>query len=209
MAMATFHVLGIPGSLREASYNLALLRAARDLAPERMTIEIWRPNDVPLYNEDVEKQGDPPAVKELKHKIAEADGLLLATPEYNHSVSGVMKNVIDWASRKPNPLKGKPVALMGASPSPTGTARAQDAVRHCLANPQAFVLPKPETLVFGAAGKFDDSGNLTDETTRKILVQELEALREFALTVDERARRRFGDVIHLDERARAERRRAG
>lgn len=206
--MSVFHVLGIPGSLREASYNLSLLRAARDLAPSNMRIEIWRPNEVPLFNEDVEQQGDPEPVQELKRKIAAADALLLATPEYNHSLSGVMKNVIDWASRKPNPLKGKPVALMGASPSPTGTARAQDAVRHCLANPQAFVLPKPETLVFGAAGKFTD-GELTDETTKKILVQELEALREFALQVDERARRRFGQVIHLDNSSAASTRRAG
>ena len=206
--MSVFQVLGIPGSLREASYNLSLLRAARELAPNDMRIEIWRPNDVPLYNEDVEKKGDPEPVQELKHKIAAADALLLATPEYNHSLSGVMKNVIDWASRKPNPLKGKPVALMGASPSPTGKARAQDAVRHCLANPQAFVLPKPETLVFGAAGKFD-SGRLTDETTKKILVEELEALREFALQVDERARRRFGHVIHLESASAAARRRAG
>lgn len=206
--MPVFHVLGIAGSLRAGSYNLSLLRAARDLAPAGMRVEIWRPNDVPLYNEDVEKQGDPAPVKELKEKIAAADALLLATPEYNHSLSGVMKNVIDWASRQPNPLKGKPVALMGASPSPTGTARAQDAVRHCLANPQAFVLPKPETLVFGAADKFED-GKLVDETTKEILVQELEALRAFALVVDARARRRFAEVIHLDERPPASARRAG
>lgn len=196
--MPTFHVLGIPGSLRTASFNLSLLEAARDLAPEGIEVEIWRPMDVPLFNEDVEREGDPAAVRALKQKIDEADALLLATPEYNHSMSGVMKNVIDWASRKPNPLKGKAVALMGASPSPTGTARAQDAVRHCLANPEAFVLPKPETLVFGAPSKFDDEGRLTDETTKKILVQELEALKDFACKVDERVRRRFAEVIRLE-----------
>src|SRR5690606_18294913 len=113
------------GSLREGSYNRALLRAAAELAPEGMTIDTFDLRQVPLYNGDVEAAGDPPGVAALKQAIRDADGVLFATPEYNHGVPGVMKNAVDWASRPPRAaaLQGKPVALIGASPGITGTAR--------------------------------------------------------------------------------------
>ncbi|HWK41182.1 MAG TPA: NAD(P)H-dependent oxidoreductase, partial [Croceibacterium sp.] len=123
----SLRILGIAGSLRAGSLNRALLRAAADLAPAGVTIERFDLMQVPLYNGDVEEAGDPPGVAAFKQAIAAADGVLIATPEYNHGVPGVMKNAIDWASRPPRgaPLGGKPVGLIGASPGMTGTARGQ------------------------------------------------------------------------------------
>jgi len=124
-------ILGFAGSLRAASYNKALLRAARELAPEGMEIEIFDIGGIPLYNEDVERAGVPAAVEEFRAAIRAADALLIAVPEYNHGVPGVLKNAIDWASRPPreSALAGKPAALLGASPGQTGTARAQTQMR--------------------------------------------------------------------------------
>lgn len=184
-----FRILAIPGSLRRRSFNLWLVEAVRDLAPENMEVEIFRLDQVPLFDADLEERGDPYPVQDLKRKVMEADALVLATPEYNHSLSGVMKNAIDWLSRPPNPLKHKPVALMGATPGVTGTARAQTAVRTCLAHGQAFVLPGPETLVSRAPEKFDEQGHLTDATTKKIIQAELDALYDLALHVDDDLRR--------------------
>lgn len=123
--------LGIPGSLRSGSYNRALLRAARELAPEGMGIDTFELHDVPPYNGDVEAEGDPRPVVALKQAIREADALLIATPEYNRGLPGVLKNAIDWASRPPlaSPLARKPAAVMGASTGMGGTARAQEQLR--------------------------------------------------------------------------------
>lgn len=120
-------VFGISGSLRKGSYNTALLRAAKELAPEGMQIEIYEGlGAIPPYNEDVREQGWPEPVRELRERIAAADALLVVTPEYNYSIPGVLKNAIDWASRPPNPpMAGKPAAIMGASGGNFGTARAQ------------------------------------------------------------------------------------
>src|SRR3712207_2929689 len=110
-------VLGISGSLRRGSYNTAALRAAQGLAPEGMTIEAAEIGDLPLYNDDVRLAGYPPPAERLRGQLAAADAVLFVTPEYNYSVSGVLKNAIDWASRPPDqPFDGKPVAIMGASP---------------------------------------------------------------------------------------------
>ena len=127
MAGDALRVLGVSGSLRRGSFNTAALRTAQELAPEGMTIEIADISEIPPYNDDVrQEQGYPPPVERLRAEIAAADALLFVTPEYNYSVPGVLKNAIDWASRPPNqPLDGKPVAIMGASPSLLGTARAQ------------------------------------------------------------------------------------
>src|SRR5690606_28963397 len=125
-------VCGIAGSLRQGSYNRALLRAAQELAPPGMEIRVFeRLREVPPYDADLEAMGDPEPVRALKQAIAEADALLIATPEYNHGVPGVLKNAIDWASRPPRSsvLSGKPTAIFGASPGVTGTARAQAALR--------------------------------------------------------------------------------
>lgn len=164
-------VLGIVGSLRRASYNRALIAAAQELAPEGMTIVPFDLGEVPLYNGDVEAQGDPPGVTALKEAIRAADGVLFATPEYNHGVPGVIKNAVDWASRPPGQaaLQGKPVALLGASPGITGTARGQSQLRQAFEFTDSYCMPQPELLVFQAHEKFDAEGRLTDERTRRNL----------------------------------------
>ena len=161
--------LGIAGSLRRHSYNRGLIRAAIELAPSGTTVIPYDLDDVPLYNADVEGQGDPLAVSRLKRAIAAADALLIATPEYNHCVPGVLKNAIDWASRPPrnSVLTDKPVAIMGASTGRGATARAQAHLRDGFAYTNGFVLPLPEVLVGLAGERFDEDGNLTDQDTRE------------------------------------------
>lgn len=169
-------VVGISGSLRRHSYNTLLLRAAMELAPEGMLI---RPAsiDFPLYNEDVFKQGNPEPVSQLRSQIASADAVLIVTPEYNYSVPGVLKNAIDWVSRPPDqPFNKKPVAIMGASPGRMGTTRAQYHLRQSFVCLNANVLNKPEVMVGGVSGVFDDSGRLTDESTREHVSKLLVAL---------------------------------
>ena len=177
----TLRILGIAGSLRAASLNRALLRAAADLAPDGMTIEAFDLAAVPLYNGDVEAVGDPPGVVAFKRAIAAADGVLMATPEYNHGVPGVMKNAIDWASRPPReaPLGGKPVGLIGASPGQTGTARGQSQLRQAFEFTNSYCLPQPELLVFRAHEKFDPEGRLTDAGTAEYLQRYLAAFGDW------------------------------
>jgi len=181
-----FRILGIAGSLRRGSYNRALLRAAVELAPEGVEIGAFeRLGEIPPYNEDVRQQGDPEPVRALKEAIAAADALLIATPEYNYSIPGVLKNAIDWASR-PAPdsvLRYKPVAIMGASPGNFGTVRCQLALRQVFVFAESYVLLKPEVMVFGAQDRFDADGRLTDETTRDLIRRQLEALVEWAVRV--------------------------
>jgi len=174
-------VLGFAGSLRAASYNKMLLRAAVELAPAGMEIEIFDIGEIPLFNEDVEAAGTPPAVEAFRDAIRRADALLIATPEYNHGVPGVLKNAIDWASRPPrkSPLAGKPAALFGASPGTTGTARAQTQLRASFVFTDTPALPQPEVLVFRAHEKFDADGRLTDEPTRVFVGRLLVALADW------------------------------
>lgn len=165
-------VVGIAGSLRRASYNRALLRAAAELAPAAgMEVGIEELDGIPLFNEDVEAEGVPEAVARLRRRIAEADGLLIATPEYNHGVPGVMKNAIDWLSRPPRRavLAGKPAALMGASMGMTGSARGQSQLRQSFVFTDTPAMLQPEVLVARAQEKFDAEGRLTDEGTRRFL----------------------------------------
>jgi chromate reductase, NAD(P)H dehydrogenase (quinone) len=172
-------VLGIAGSLRAGSTNRALLRAAVELAPDGVEIVLFDGlRDVPPFDQDVEARGDPPSVVALKQAIAAADALLVATPEYNYSVPGVLKNAIDWASRPPgrSVLNRKPAAIIGASPAATGTARAQLALRQSFVFTETLVLPKPELYVGRAHERIDAQGRVTDETTRKLLRTLLEAL---------------------------------
>ena len=178
-------VLGIAGSLRKNSYNRALLRAAQELAPGDMKIRIFDNttlSKIPLYNEDVRQQGDPETVEILKKEIRQADALLFAIPEYNHSFSGVLKNAIDWASRpaKDSPLNDKPIALMGASIGNGGTVRAQMHFRQICVFTNMHPVNKPEVLVGNAQQRFDsDGGRLIDEDSRKFLHQLLEALLDW------------------------------
>src|SRR5215211_3238379 len=174
------NVIGISGSLRKGSFNTAALRAAQGLAPEGMTIEVAEIGDLPLYNEDVKAAGFPPPAARLRSQIAAADAILFVTPEYNYSVSGVLKNAIDWASRPPNqPFDGKPVAIMGASGGVFGTARAQYHLRQMLIFLNALPVNRPEVMIGQAQNKFDGDGNLTDEPTREFIRKLLVSLRDW------------------------------
>ncbi|MGA9581145.1 MAG: NADPH-dependent FMN reductase [Allosphingosinicella sp.] len=175
--MAGLSILAFAGSLRRDSYNRALLRAAAGLAPEGMAIEIFDLAQVPLYNGDLEAEGDPEAVARLKNAIAAADGVLMATPEYNHGVPAVMKNAVDWASRPPRsaPLGGKPVGIIGASPGITGSARGQSQLRQAFEFTDSYCMPQPELLVFKAHEKFDPEGRLIDSATGEHLSRYLAA----------------------------------
>jgi chromate reductase len=176
----TINVVAIAGSLRQASINRGLIRAAAEVDVLGIHVEPLGLIDVPLYNGDVEDVGDPPAVVELKTRIKEADGVLLATPEYNRGMPGVLKNALDWASRQPQQaLRGKPFALMGATPGGFGTRASQFQVHQILGNPGSRVLPKPELWVSGASEKFDEAGNLTDETARTHIAELLAAFRDW------------------------------
>jgi chromate reductase len=169
-------IVAFAGSLRRGSFNRALIRAAQELAPDGMTIELVEIGNLPFYNADTEGEGDPPAVAAFKTSLSEADAILIATPEYNDGIPGVLTTAIDWGSRLPGraPLTGKPVALMGASPSQIGTARAQLHLRQLLSHVQARVLPPPELLVASAHERFDADLRLTHESTRRVLAQLLQ-----------------------------------
>ncbi|HWS82684.1 MAG TPA: NAD(P)H-dependent oxidoreductase [Ktedonobacteraceae bacterium] len=180
--MKSIHIVGFAGSLRKKSYNRSLLRGAQDLLPDGATLEIISIDEIPLFNQDVEDLGDPEPVKVFKEKIRQADALLIATPEYNYSVSGVLKNAFDWASRPPGQsvLTGKPTAIMGASPGQFGTVRAQLHLRQSLLDVNAQTVNKPEVLINHAAQKFDADGNLIDEKARQLIRALLDALVQTA-----------------------------
>jgi ABC-type branched-subunit amino acid transport system ATPase component/NAD(P)H-dependent FMN reductase len=182
MSAAKLTFLGISGSLRKASVNSAALRAVQALAPAHITVEIADLADIPIYNDDVRAAGYPAAVDALRAKIAAADAVIFATPEYNFSIPGVLKNAIDWASRPPSqPFDGKPIAIMGASPGPVGTARAQYDLRKMMVFLNAFPINKPEVMIGMAPSKFNDKLELTDEPTREFLKQMLTALEAWTL----------------------------
>jgi len=163
-------VLGICGSLRKASYNMAALRAAIALKPAGMNVTVADISEIPLYNEDVREKGFPPPVETLRRQIKEADALLFACPEYNYSMSGVLKNAIDWASRPPDqPFAGKPVAILGAAAGMAGSARSQYDLRRSCVFLDMHPLNKPEVLIGQAHTKFDAEGNLLDEAAKGFL----------------------------------------
>lgn len=184
----TISILGISGSLRKGSYNSGLLRAAAGLLPDNVTLETFDLSPIPLYNADHDGQAPPEAVRALKARIAATDALLIATPEYNFSIPGVLKNAIDWASRPPkeSPLNGKPLAIMGAG-GVMGTVRAQMALRQAAVFTNMHVLNKPEVLISRAWEKFDANGNLTDETSRQAIRALLESLSQWARLLLRRA----------------------
>ncbi|HEY3910302.1 MAG TPA: NADPH-dependent FMN reductase [Stellaceae bacterium] len=173
-------VLGICGSLRKGSYNMATLRTAIELKPPGMTIKVAEIGTIPLYNEDVRAQGFPPPVEVLRQQIKAADAALFVTPEYNYSMPGVLKNAIDWASRPPDqPFAGKPVAIMGAGAGMAGTARAQYDLRRSCVFLDMHPVNKPEVLIGQAQTKFDASGRLTDEAGRGFIRDLLVALEQW------------------------------
>jgi chromate reductase, NAD(P)H dehydrogenase (quinone) len=166
-----FNVVAFAGSLRRGSYNRALLRETKELAPPMLHIVIHELDAIPLYNGDIETAGAPPSVVQLRDAVRQSDAVLIATPEYNHGVPGVLKNTIDWLSRPPrdSALNGKVAALIGASPGMTGTARGQAQLRQALGATNTYALLQPEVLVALAHEKFDAGGRLTHQPTRDVL----------------------------------------
>lgn len=172
-------ILGLSGSLRKGSYNTAALHAAVELAPGGMLVDAYSIADIPLYNEDVRAEGFPPSVQEFRDRIRDADGILIVTPEYNYSIPGVLKNAIDWASRPPDqPFDGKIIAIMGASPSSLGTARAQYHLRQSFVFLNGVVLNRPEVMIMHCESKFDEEGVLIDIPTRRFVTRLMEQLRD-------------------------------
>ncbi len=171
------NILGFAGSLRKVSYNKALLRAALELLPKGAKLEIFDLAGIPPFNQDLENQPSE-KVKEFKAKIRAADAILIATPEYNYSIPGVLKNAIDCASRPhgDNAFEHKPVAIMGASPGMMGTARAQYHLRQCFVYLTCFALNQPEVMVPLAQEKIDKEGKVTDQKTREKIRELLESL---------------------------------
>jgi chromate reductase len=166
----SIRVVGIAGSLREGSFNKGLLRAAVEVAPAEMKITTFnRLGDIPPYNDDVMAKGDPEPVAAFKAAIREAEAMLIATPEYNYGIPGVLKNAIDWASRPSgnSVLNRKPAALMGCSQGLGGTIRAQHALRQSFVFTETYVMLQPEIKIPSVAKMFDPSGRLTDENTRQ------------------------------------------
>ena len=179
-------ILGIAGSLRQLSYNRGALRAAAQLMPAGTTLDIFDLDGIPGFNED--NENNPPAkVTDLKQRIRAADALLIATPEYNYSVPGVLKNAIDWASRPygDNAWSGKPAAIIGASIGSLGTARAQYHLRQIFVTLNVFAINQPEIMIADAAGKFDAHGNLSDEVISTKIRQMLLELVEWSARVRE------------------------
>jgi chromate reductase len=177
--MADLKVLGICGSLRKASFNNAALRACGELMPAGMTFSIFDGlGALPLYNQEIMDAGIPEPVQRLRTAIADADGVLIASPEYNFSLSAALKNGIDWISRVPNqPWQDKPIAVFSASLGPLGGARVQYDLRRILGQLWGHVLPRPEVFIGSAATKFDAQGKLTDEATKKFLTDLLVGLK--------------------------------
>jgi chromate reductase len=174
------HILAFAGSLRKQSYNKAILAAALEMVPENTTLEIFDLEGIPPFNQDLENQ-PPDKVREFKSKIRAADAILIATPEYNYSIPGVLKNAIDWASRPygDNAFDRKPVAIMGASVGTLGTVRAQYDLRRSFVFLNMFPLNQPEVMVPLAQDKVNSNGRLTDEKTRKKIAELLRSLADW------------------------------
>ena len=168
--MADLKILGISGSLRKNSFNTAALRTCEELMPAGMKMTYARIDDIPLFNQDQFDAGLPESAKRFRAEVAAADGLLIASPEYNFSLSAALKNAIDWGSRPPNQVfQDKPVAIFSATQGPLGGPRNQYDLRRILTQLWGHVLPRPEVFIGAAHTKFDANGKLTDETTRKFL----------------------------------------
>jgi chromate reductase len=175
-------VLGMSGALRKGSHNTAALRAAGELLPEGMTLETVDLRPIPIYDDDVRLAGYPPVVQQFRDRIKAADAILFVTPEYNYSVSGVLKNAIDWASRPPDqPFNWKPCAIISASGSLLGGVRAQYHLRHICVSLNCFALNAPQVYITEAPKKFDADGRLTDPGAREVIRQLMAELKSFTL----------------------------
>src|SRR5215469_663878 len=176
-----FRILAIAGSLRQGSYNRGLLRAAQEVAPEWVEIQFFDIGQLPFFNEDVEAAGDPEPVRRFKEAIDSSNAVLIATPEYNGAVPGVLANAIDWASRPSghSVLRNKPVAVMGAVLGKSGSANAQAALRGVFGRVGAAVVPDPQVLVPRASSLFDDQVDLLEEETREEIRQLVGAVADW------------------------------
>lgn len=180
-------VLGVCGSLRKKSFNMMALRAAGELMPAGMSMQIAEIGDLPLFDQDVFDAGMPASVQRFRKQVAEADGLLIASPEYNFSVSGALKNAIDWASRAPAQVfQDKPIAIFSATGGPLGGARVQYDLRRILGQLWGHVLPRPEVFIGNAQIKFDTEGRLTDDATKKFLSEQMTAFRDWIVRMQPR-----------------------
>lgn len=180
--MNTLRFAGLSGSLRKGSYNTALLRAAQSLVPEEVIVDIVEIGHLPHFNADIDDAEQLKRVHDFREFIRNADAVVIASPEYNYSIPGVLKNAIDWASRgKDSPLQNKPVAIMGASPGMLGTARMQMHLRQVFLFNNMIPVNKPEVLVNQAQLKFSADGMLTDEKTITAVRQQMNALKELVL----------------------------
>lgn len=180
-----FKIVGFSGSLRKGSYNSALLREASRLAPKNIKLEIIDISKLPLFNQDFENE-DLGNLKEIKRKVKEADGVLFSSPEYNYSISGVLKNAIDCISRPygDNSFQGKPAAIMGASIGMIGTARMQYHLRQAMVFLDMKPINSPEIMVSFAQEKFDEQNNLTDEKTKEKIKEMFASLIEWINVVN-------------------------
>lgn len=179
--MDEIKILGIAGSLRRASYNRLALKAAREVAPAGVLLDLIELHGLPVFDQDAE-MAPPAAVLEFKRRIRAADAILFATPEYNYSLPGGLKNAIDWASRPygDSAWQGKPAAIMGASVGNLGTARAQYHLRQILVTLDMPVVNQPEVMIGNAVQRFDGDGRLNDEPTRQFIRKLLLALVQLA-----------------------------
>ncbi len=179
------HILAFSGSLRKESYNRKVLKLVEELLPDEVTYQIFDLIDIPLFNVDVEKQGWPKSVAEFREAIRQADALLIASPEYNSSITGVLKNALDWASRgenkQPHPLTKKPVAVVGVGER-GGTARSQTVLKQVLNHLNMYVVNKPEVLIaLKPENPFNEDGILEDEFAIKFIRQLISNLVDFTL----------------------------
>jgi Predicted flavoprotein len=175
------NILGFGGSLREGSYSKAMLNAAKELAPKDVILEIFDIKDIPLFNQDLET-APPESVRMFKEKIRAADAILISTPEYNHSIPGYLKNVIDWVSRPygDNAFEKKPVALMSSSTGVMGGVRAQEHLRQSFAYLNMYMINKPEVLIPAVHEKLDANGRLIDQMTAEKITELVNALSQWS-----------------------------
>ena len=176
--MTKIHLVALNGSLRKQSFNLAALRYLQTILPEHVTLEILDLSQIPFFNEDVEAEGIPAVVQAFREKITAAQGILLATPEYNYSIPPVLKNALDWASRGKNIMAKKPTAILSASIGMFGGARVQYHLRQVTTALDMRTLNKPEVFITSAGSKVNDQGELTDERSQNNLKKLLDALLE-------------------------------
>ncbi|REH39111.1 chromate reductase [Paraperlucidibaca baekdonensis] len=182
--MKPIHVLTISGSLRNASLNTQALRAAEQLAPDGMVFSHADLHGLPHYDQDLRDAEIPEAVIRLDAQVRAADALLIATPEYNYSIPGVLKDAIDWLSRMPDqPLNGKPAALLSASMGALGGVRAQYHLRQMLIYINVHVLNRPEIMIASAHERFDSQGQLIHAATAEMMREQLGALAQWTNTL--------------------------